>query len=135
MATILLDSSVLLDLATDDPVWGDWSARQVWAAREHSRLAINAMVYAEVSTAFDAIEKADAFFSDVDVSREDVPWSAAFAAGQMFRHHRKTNEKPLPDYFIAAHALICGYQLLSRDRGYLRPPFKALALIHPDTHP
>jgi predicted nucleic acid-binding protein len=134
MASILVDSSVLLDLATADPNWSDWSARQLWDMRETSDLVINSIVYAEVSAAFETIEKADTFLKDVDLRREDVPWAAAFAAGQMFRSSRKdaaSRKQPLPDYFIAAHALLCGYKLLSRDAGYLRPFFSGLHVIHP----
>jgi predicted nucleic acid-binding protein len=67
-----------------------------------------------------------------------VPWAAAYVAGQMFKAYRKsggTRLAPLPDFFIAAHAALCGYQLLSRDAGFFRNYYPALKLIHPDTHP
>jgi predicted nucleic acid-binding protein len=140
MSQVLVDSSVLLDVVTDDPVWLDWSARQLWQHKQESELVINALIYAEVSAAFDSIEGADRFFADVNVRREDVPWAAAFAAGQLFKASRKRQAKapvhmPLPDYFIASHAMVCGYRLLSRDRGYAQSSFSALNLIAPDTHP
>jgi predicted nucleic acid-binding protein len=138
MATVLVDSSVLLDVATDNGQWSDWSGRQLWQARETNDIAINAMIYAEVSSAFSAIERVDQFLTDVDVRREDVPWAAAYVAGQMFKAYRKAGGArlaPLPDFFIAAHAALCGYQLLSRDTGFFRSYFPALKLIHPDTHP
>lgn len=138
MATILVDSSVLLDLATDNKQWGDWSGRQLWEARENSDIVINALIYAEVSAAFSGIERVDQFLTDVDVRREDVPWAAAYVAGQTFRSYRQsggTRIAPLPDFFIAAHAALCGYALLSRDAGFFRNYYPALKLIHPDTHP
>jgi predicted nucleic acid-binding protein len=138
MTSVLVDSSVLLDLATADATWGDWSAQQLWELRETSDIVINAIVYAEVSAAFETIEAADSFLKDVDVRREDVPWAAAFAAGQMFRSSRRDGgerKMPLPDFFIAAHALLCGYQLLSRDTGFLRPFFSGLSVIHPGSRP
>jgi predicted nucleic acid-binding protein len=134
MASVLVDSSVLLDLATADPNWSDWSAEKLWGYRDTNDMVINAIIYAEVTAAFDTIEAADLFLKDIDVRREDVPWAAAFAAGQMFKASRRsTTEKrtPLPDYFIGAHALLCGYDLLSRDTGYLRPIFSGLNVIHP----
>jgi predicted nucleic acid-binding protein len=134
MASVLVDSSVLLDLATSDPNWSDWSAQKLWSLRDRADIVINAIIYAEVTAAFEKIETADAFLNDVDVRREDVPWAAAFAAGQMFRTNRrrlKESKTPLPDYFIGAHALICGYRLLSRDAGYLRPVFSGIDVIHP----
>jgi predicted nucleic acid-binding protein len=134
MVSVLVDSSVLLDLATADQNWSEWSAQKLWELRDSADLVINAMVYAEVTAAFETIELADAFLKDVDVRREDVPWVAAFAAGRMFRLSRRNaseRKMPLPDYFIAAHALLCGYQLLSRDQAYLRPVFSGLKVIHP----
>jgi predicted nucleic acid-binding protein len=134
MTSVLVDSSVLLDLATNDPQWSDWSAQKLWDLRDTADMVINAVIYAEVTAAFDTIETADAFLMEIDVRREDVPWAAAFAAGQLFRAHRRSlteRKTPLPDYFIGAHALLCGYQLLSRDAGYLRPMFSGLHVIHP----
>jgi predicted nucleic acid-binding protein len=138
MATVLVDSSVLLDLATDDPDWGEWSGRRVWDARETGEIVINAMVYAEVASAFDKIEVVDRFLAHVDVRREDVPWAAAFVAGQIYKSYRKEGGRratPLPDFFVAAHASLCGYDLLSRDGGFFRTYFPKLNIIHPDTHP
>ena len=138
MATVLVDSSVLLDIATDDAQWCDWSGRKLWQARESSDIVINAMVYAEVAGAFWEIESVDRFLGDVDVRREDVPWAAAYVAGQTYKTYRKAGGArltPLPDFFIAAHAALCGYALLSRDGGYFRSYYPALKLIHPDTHP
>lgn len=134
MTSVLVDSSVLLDVATADPNWSDWSAQKLWFLRDSADIVINAIIYAEVTAAFETIETADAFLKEVDVRREDVPWAAAFAAGQMFRTNRRESKErktPLPDYFIGAHALICGYQLLSRDAGYLRPMFSGINVIHP----
>jgi predicted nucleic acid-binding protein len=134
MTSVLVDSSVLLDLATNDPLWSDWSAQALWELRDTSDIVINAIIYAEVTAAFETIESADAFLKDVDVRREDVPWAAAYAAGQLFRAGRRDvreRKTPLPDCFIGAHALLCGYKLLSRDTGYLRPMFSGLSVIHP----
>jgi predicted nucleic acid-binding protein len=134
MTSVLVDSSVLLDLATNDPQWSDWSGQKLWELRNSSDIVINAIIYAEVTAAFETLETADAFLKDVDVRREDVPWAAAFAAGQLFRAGRRDSverKRPLPDYFIGAHALLCDYQLLSRDAGYLRPVFSGLRVIHP----
>ena len=46
---VLVDSNVLLDIATNDPHWSDWSGRALAECAEHATLIINPMIYAEVS--------------------------------------------------------------------------------------
>jgi predicted nucleic acid-binding protein len=45
----LVDTNVLLDVATDDPKWARWSLRQLDAAAMRGPVVINAIVYAEFS--------------------------------------------------------------------------------------
>jgi predicted nucleic acid-binding protein len=57
---ILVDTNVILDLVEDDPVWGDWSEHQLAAASLQSTLCINAVIYAELSIAFDQLKSSKA---------------------------------------------------------------------------
>jgi hypothetical protein len=43
-----VDSSVILDIVTDDPAWGRWSADALAQAGDEGQLVINPIVYAEV---------------------------------------------------------------------------------------
>jgi len=45
----------LLDIATDDPNWGDWSGRALAEVAEHTALFINPIIYAEVSIGYTTI--------------------------------------------------------------------------------
>jgi predicted nucleic acid-binding protein len=45
----LVDTNVLLDIATNDPKWAAWSLRRLDAASIRGPVLINAMVYAEFS--------------------------------------------------------------------------------------
>ena len=56
MNTTLVDSNVLLDIATNDAAWFDWSSQALESAANESPLAINAIIYAEVSIGFQRIE-------------------------------------------------------------------------------
>ena len=47
--TILVDSNVLLDVITNDPVWGNWASGTLIKLFEEYKLAINPIIYAEVS--------------------------------------------------------------------------------------
>jgi predicted nucleic acid-binding protein len=45
----LVDTNVILDVATDDAKWANWSLRQLDAAAMRGPVLINAIVYAEFS--------------------------------------------------------------------------------------
>jgi len=131
----MVDSNVLLDVATNDPTWGDWSATTLARSAEEAILVINALVYAEVSIGFRTIEDLeDALPADL-YRREDLPYEAAFLAGKCFLRYRRaggTRRSPLPDFYIGAHAAVAGYRLLTRDAGRYRTYFPTLDLIAPE---
>ena len=118
MATVLVDSNVLLDVLTNDPVWGERSARALAECGDRHLLAINSVVYAEVSVGFERIENVDAALPYAMIERLQIPWEAAFLAGKCFlryRRHGGTRTAPLPDFFIGAHAAVENLALLTRD--------------------
>jgi hypothetical protein len=53
---VLVDSNVILDVATNDPTWCEWSSRALARAADESVLVINPIVFAEVSVGFDRVE-------------------------------------------------------------------------------
>jgi hypothetical protein len=57
MTAVLVDSNVLLDVATADPTWVGWSSGMLERVADEAPLIINALVYAEVSIGFDSIEE------------------------------------------------------------------------------
>lgn len=130
----LVDSSVVLDIVTDDPAWGDWSANALARARDDGRLVINPIVYAEVSTGFERIEDLDETIPAADFEREPLPYQAGFVAGKAFLIYRKRGGarlSPLPGFYIGAHAAVSGYRLLTRDASRFRTYFPSVELIAP----
>jgi predicted nucleic acid-binding protein len=133
--TVLVDSNVLLDIVTDDPVWFAWSSSALAEAADSSRLAINPIVYAEVSVGFDRIEALDEALPDEVFARLALPWSAGFLAGKCFLAYRRaggTRLAPLPDFYIGAHAAVEEIPLLTRDPSRYRRYLPKLRLIAPD---
>jgi predicted nucleic acid-binding protein len=131
----LVDSSVILDIATEDPVWTEWSADALAQARDDGALVINPIVYAEVSTGFDRIEDLDDAVPVDDFEREALPYDAGFVAGKAFLAYRRRGgqkRSPLPDFYIGAHAAIRGYRLLTRDVARYRTYFPTVTLIAPE---
>jgi len=138
MGGVLINSNVLLDIATDDPVWADWSAEQLSTCADQGALIINPIIYAEVSVGFQRIEEVDQLFDPQVFLREPLPWEAAFLAGKAFLAYRKRGGRKsavLPDFYIGAHAAISGLTLLTRDANRYRTAYPKLALIVPDAQP
>ena len=59
MDSVLVDSNVILDVVTEDPQWYEWSAAQLERLAEGHLLAINPIIYSEISIGFDRIEDLD----------------------------------------------------------------------------
>jgi hypothetical protein len=131
----LVDSNVLLDILTEDPVWEDWSTGALADAAEGGPIYINPIVYAEVSIRFSTVEALEAALPPRDYRRAEIPWPAAFLAGKVFlddRRNRGAKVAPLPDFFIGAHAAVAGLDLLTRDVGRYRTYFPTVTLIAPE---
>ena len=135
MASVLVDSNVLIDALSARSAWRAWSQEAIAAASERGRLVINTVIYAEVSVGYVRMEDLDAALpADVFV-REPIPYEAAFLAGKAFLAYRRrggARTSPLPDFFIGAHAAIAGHRLLTRDAGRYRTYFPKLQLLAPD---
>jgi predicted nucleic acid-binding protein len=131
---VLVDSNVLLDVLTEDANWLDWSAAALARAADQGSLAINPVIYAEVSLAFDRIEDLDAMLDRASFERRPLPWEAAFLAGQVFLKYKRrggAKRSPLPDFYIGAHAALEQLTLLTRNARQYRTYFPKLRLIAP----
>ncbi|HYD88253.1 MAG TPA: type II toxin-antitoxin system VapC family toxin [Vitreimonas sp.] len=134
MSGVLVDTNVLLDLATDDPVWADWSVHQLENAALRGPLLINDVVYAELSVRFTTIEALNSFVADGDFTHTATPREALFLAAKAYQRYRAAGgarSGVLPDFFIGAHASVAGLPLLTRDDGRYRTYFPKLELITP----
>lgn len=134
MKPVLVDSNVLLDIATDDPKWGPWSAQALEGVAEDSLLVVNALIYSEVSIGFDTIEDLEEALPASVFRRKALPYEAAFLAGKSFLDYRRRGGRrtsPLPDFYIGAHAAISGFRLLTRDATRYRTYFPTVDLIAP----
>ena len=134
----LVDSSVILDIVTEDPAWAEWAEDALARARDEGLLVINPIVYAEVSTGFARIEDLDDAVPTDDFRREALPYEAGFVAGKAFLAYRRRGgqkRSPLPDFYIGAHAAVRGYRLLTRDVTRYRTYFPTVTLIAPEREP
>ena len=56
---LLVDTNVLVDVLQDDPQWAEWSIGQLRAQARLHQLAINPVIYAEISLSFSTLEALD----------------------------------------------------------------------------
>lgn len=71
----LVDSNVLLDIMTEDPVWAAWSSQALADAVEAGPVYINPVIYAEVSVRFTTVDAPEAALPPRDYRREPIPWA------------------------------------------------------------
>lgn len=112
-----VDSSVLLDVFTEDRRWLEWSQGHLTAAAQAGPLIVNAVVLAEISPRFSRLESMRQALPPT-VLVEQIPDSAAFLAGHAHAEYRRAGgarTQILPDFLIAAHAAVTGRRLLTRD--------------------
>ena len=134
MSAVLVDSNVLLDIATEDRRWAPWSASALESAADRAPLAINPIIYAEVSIRYATIEELELALPADLFRREQLPYEAGFLAGKAFSSYRRrggARSVPLPDFYIGAHAAVAGYRLLTRDASRYRTYFPTVELICP----
>jgi predicted nucleic acid-binding protein len=131
---ILLDANVILDVWDRDPVWYIWSRDQLRNMSLMDELAINPIVYAEISARFPTSAALDEKLEDLGVIVISIPRRSAFMAGKAFVLYRRqggTKGNVLPDFFIGAHAAVLGCPLLTRDTRRYATYFPSVRLISP----
>jgi predicted nucleic acid-binding protein len=131
---ILVDTNVLLDVLEEDADWCEWSQGQLDSASAIDTLAINPIIYSELSIGFARIEELEAVIKEASLAFEDMPREALFLAGKAFLRYRRsrgTKRNVLPDFYIGAHAAVMQWPLVTRDVGRYRAYFPTVSLIAP----
>jgi hypothetical protein len=134
MPTILLDANVIFDIWDIDPVWHAWSKAQLRKNSLLYELAINPIIYAEISARFATSPALDEKLADLAIIVTSIPRRAAFLAGKAFVQYRRLGGikgNVLPDFFIGAHAAVLGCPLLTRDTRRYTAYFPTVQLIAP----
>jgi predicted nucleic acid-binding protein len=132
---LLVDTNVLVDVLENDPEWADWSIGQLRAQSKIHRLAINPVIYSELSLTFSSVDALDKTIDKLGLAMLELPRPALFLAGKAFvRYRRKggTKNNVLADFFIGAHAAVSRYPLLTRDTLRYSAYFADVKLIAPN---
>jgi predicted nucleic acid-binding protein len=130
---ILVDTSVIADILTKDPVWFEWSRDQIAEWADQGPVCFDPIIFAELSVQFDTQKELENRLSAFTFL--PLPLNAAFQAGKAFgkyRHSGGKKARPLPDFFIGAHAYVAHVPLLTRDARRVRTFFPSVRLITPE---
>lgn len=131
---VLVDTNVLVDVLQDDPQWAEWSIGQLRAQAHIHQLAINPVIYAEISLSFSTLEALDNVVQILGLLVREIPRPALFLAAKAFAQYRKrggSRQQVLPDFFIGAHAAVEGWRLLTRDASRFRSYFPTMEVLAP----
>ena len=132
---ILVYSNVLIDVLTQDPLWREWSEAALTGAADRDQVAINPIIYAEISSGFTAMADLERHLGAAAFRRLALPYEAGFVASRAFVEYRRrggVRTSPLPDFYIGAHAAVAGLKLLTRDAKRYKGYFPKVSLISPE---
>jgi hypothetical protein len=131
---LLVDTNVLIDVLQDDPEWADWSIGQLRAQSQVHALAINPVIYAELSLSFTSLAALDKAIDGLGLQFIELSRPALFLAGKAFLRYRRaggTRGNVLADFFVGAQAAVLGCGLITRDTRRYRNYFPTVSLVTP----
>jgi len=134
---LLVDTNVLIDVLQNDPVWADWSVRQLRAQAQVHELTVNPVIYAELSLVFESVDALEDVIGKMSLLFQEIPRAALFLAGRAFLKYRRAGNRSnvLADFFIGAHAAVAGCGILTRDAGRYASHFPRVPLVTPQSGP
>lgn len=131
-----VDTSVLLDIFTDDPTFGAGSRAVLRACLADGPLVACDVVWAEITAAFPDPADASRALEAIPVAYEPIGRATATRAGGAWRGYRRgggPRGRVIADFLISAHAFEQADRLLTRDRGFHRRAFGGLVIVDPST--
>lgn len=132
--TTAVDTSVLLDLLTDDPTNATASGAALRAVTAEGRLVVCECVLAELRPALSKDSELRELLDDFGIDFVASSKESAMLAGRHLAKYLSRGGprgRIVPDFLIGAHAEIHADRLLVRDRGFFRDYFSGLRIVDP----
>jgi predicted nucleic acid-binding protein len=133
-AGALVDTNVWIDCIDQESPWHSWALDQLQACSEKSPLHVNVIIYTELLVPGPDVSALDDMLDVYETLRSTLPWGCAGLAARAFSLYRSrggSRQKPLPDFYIGAHAAVANLSLLTRDPAGYRSYFPRLRLVGP----
>jgi len=133
-AGVLVDTNVWIDCMDESSPWHGWAMDQLQTCSERYPLHVNIIIYTELLVPNPNVAALDAMLDIYETRRTPLPWSSASltaAAFAVYRRRGGAKHKPLPDFFIGAHAAVANLSVLTRDPRPYQSHFSRLEVIAP----
>lgn len=133
-AGTLVDTNIWIDCIDANSTWHEWAIEQLQRLSERSPLHVNLIVYTELLVPGPDINALDALLDVYDTLRTPLPWACAALTAAAFARYRSrggSNLKPMPDFYIGAHAAVANLSVLTRDPTPYRGYFPRLVVVAP----
>jgi predicted nucleic acid-binding protein len=133
-AGVLVDTNVWVDCIDAASPWHEWAVEQLQVCSERSPLHVNIVIFSELLIPGPDVRDLDAMLDIYDTLRTPLPWAAASltaAAYATYLRRGGAKHKPLPDFFIGAHAAVSNLSVLTRDPKPYKSYFAKLEVLAP----
>jgi predicted nucleic acid-binding protein len=133
-AGTLVDTNIWIDCIDANSVWHDWAVEQLQKLSERSPLHVNLIVYTELLVPGPNVNDLNNLLDVYDTLRTPIPWASASltaAAFAMYRGRGGSKLKPMPDFYIGAHAAVANLSVLTRDPSPYKSYFPRLVVVAP----
>ena len=128
-----VDSSVLWAIFNEEKTANQWTETLAYAASEGT-LVVSPVAFAEMAHAENDVTSLINRLARFSITYDKMSPESAYLGGLIFKRYRKAGgprNNMIPDFIIAAHAMVQADRLAAIDRGYLRTWFSDLNLLQP----
>jgi predicted nucleic acid-binding protein len=131
-AGVLVDTNIWIDCIDDASPWHNKAINSLQICSEKSPLHVNLVIYAELLVPNPDVAAIDELLDVYGTLRSAMPWASAALAARAFATYRGRGGnklRPLPDFFIGAHAAVANLSILTRDPSGYQSYFPRLLLL------
>ena len=133
-AGTLVDTNVWIDCIDEASPWNEWAVEQLQTCSERSPLHVNLIIYTELLVPGPKVDALDALLDVYGTVRSPLPWACASLTAAAFAQYRRrggSRKKPIPDFYIGAHAAVSNLSVLTRDPAAYKSHFSRLVVVAP----
>lgn len=129
-----VDTNVLIDVFGADEKFGRKSLAALRYWSQKGTLIASDIVWVETATVFSQPSECKRAMEKLGIEYSPLAHDSIWVAADAWRNYRRNGGKRdriASDFLVAAHALVQGTRLLSRDLGFYRTHFTKLKVIDP----